>query len=153
MIRYIINIIITLIIIHLHYYYYYCHHCDLLRNQAGRAQSLGGGLRSYRGDAVLLEVGRHGRVAAQSLQLLPAHAAAAARSLGAGATGAAAHRQAFGLISGRNEVRVVALQDAADVAQQVVEELRNAFITWKQRNAQETTRRCSFYQKTAKTRK
>lgn len=81
---------------------------------------------------MLLEVGRHGRVAAQSLQLLPPHAAAAAgRGLRGGA---AAHCQDFGLLAAAGgEVRVLVVQDAADVAQQVVEEGRDALVTWRHR--------------------
>lgn len=108
-------------------------------------QSLGGGLGSYRGDTVLLEVRGHGRVAAQSLAgaLQPAvalydpgaaaglfsqHAAAGGgRRGGAGYRGA--HRQALGLLAGRGEVRAVALKHAGDVVQEVSEELRDTLIT------------------------
>ena len=86
---------------------------------------------------MLLEVGGHGRVAAQSLQLFPPHAAAAARGWRGGAGHCGAHRQAFGLLSGRCKVRVVALEHAAYVVQQVVEKLWHAFITWRQ-TAEET---------------
>lgn len=138
MIRYIIiNIIITMIII-----YYYWHHCHPLFVQGsngevrcteggvGGDQSLGGSLGGYRGDTVLLEVGWHGRVAAQSLQLFSQHAAAArGRRGGVGYRGA--HRQAFGLLAGGSKVGAAALKHAADVVQEVVEELRDAFITCK----------------------
>lgn len=94
---------------------------------------------------MLLEVGGHGRVAAQSLTraLQPAvalydpgaaaglfsqHAAAAGgRRGGVGYRGA--HRQAFGLLAGGGEVWVVALKHAGDVVQEVIEKLRDALIT------------------------
>lgn len=148
MIRYIIiiNIIIIMIIIH-----YYCHHCHpfffLFRsNGAGSGdQSLGGSLGSYRGDTVLLEVGGHGRVAAQSLTgalqpsvaLYDPGAAAGLFSQHAAAAGGrrgcvryrGAHRQTFGLFAGGREVWVVALKHAGDVVQEVIEKLWDALIT------------------------
>lgn len=108
------------------------------------AQSLGGSLGSYRGDTVLLEVGGHGRVAAQSLAralqaaiaLYDPGAAAGVFTQHAAAAGGwrdgvvgyrAAHRQDLGLL------RVVALENAADVVQEVVEKLRDTLVTWKDR--------------------
>lgn len=108
-------------------------------------QSLGGSLGSYRGDTVLLEVGGHGRVAAQSLTgaLQPTVAlydpgataglfsqhAAAARSRRGGVRYRGAHWKAFGLLAGRGEVWVVALKHGGDVVQKVIEKLWDALIT------------------------
>lgn len=128
--------------------YYYYHHCHPLFVQGSNrevrgwerkkikekkeSQSLGGSLGSYRGDTVLLEVGWHSRVAAQSLQLFSQHAAAARGWRGSvGYRGA--HREAFGLFAGRRKVRVVALKHAADVVQEVVEKLGDALVTWKEK--------------------
>lgn len=108
-------------------------------------QSLGGSLGSYRGDTVLLEVGGHGRVAAQSLTgalqpsvalydpgasagLFSQHAAAAGGRWG-GIRYRGAHWQAFGLLAGGSEIWVVALKHAGDVVQEVVEKLWDALIT------------------------
>lgn len=94
---------------------------------------------------MLLEVRGHGRVAAQSLtwalqpsvalydpgaaaRLFPQHAAAAGGRRG-GVRYRGAHRQAFGLLAGGGEVRVVALEHAGDVVQEVIEKLRDALIT------------------------
>lgn len=147
MIRYIIiiNIIIIMIIIH-----YYCHHSFPFFVQGSNGvgagdQSLGGSLGSYRRDTVLLEVGGHGRVAAQSLPrslqpsvalydpgaatgLFSQHAAAAGGRRG-GVRYRGAYRQAFGLLAGGGEVWVVALENAGDVVQEVIEKLRDALIT------------------------
>lgn len=94
---------------------------------------------------MLLEVGGHGRVAAQSLTgalqpsvalydpgasagLLSQHAATAGgRWGGVGYRGA--HWQAFGLLAGRSEIRVVGLKHAGDVVKEVVEKLWDALIT------------------------
>lgn len=108
-------------------------------------QSLGGSLGSYCGDTVLLEVGGHGRVAAQSLTLalqpsvalydpgtatgLFSQHAAAARGRWGGVGYRGGHRQAFGLLAGGGKVRVAALEHAGDVVQKVTEELRDALIT------------------------
>jgi len=129
---------------------YYCHHCHPFyvqgSNRVGAGnQSLGGSLGSYCGDTVLLEVGGHGGVAAQSLTgalqpsvalydpgaaagLFSQHAAAAGGWLG-GVRYRGAHRQAFGLLAGRGEVWVVALEHTGDVVQEVIEKLRDALIT------------------------
>lgn len=84
---------------------------------------------------MLLKVWRHGRVAAQSLQLFPPHAAAAARRRRGGARHRGARRQLFGLFAGRSKVGVAVLQLAAYVVQQVVEKLGDALVTWKCRRA------------------
>lgn len=77
---------------------------------------------------MLLEVGRHGRVAPQSLQLFSQHAAAARGRRGCiGYRGA--HWQAFGLLTGWSKVRTVALEHRADVVQEVIEELWDTLIT------------------------
>lgn len=111
----------------------------------GGGQSLGGSLGSYRGDTVLLEVGGHGRVAAQSLTralqasftlydpgapggLFAQHAAAAGGWRG-GTGYRGAHRQGLGLLAARGEVWAVALKHAGDVVQEVGEKLRDALIT------------------------
>lgn len=96
---------------------------------------------------MLLEVGGHGRVAAKSLTralqpsvtlydpgaaagIFTQHAAAArGRRGGTGYCGA--HRQAFGLLTSGGDVRALALKHAADVVQEVVEELRNTLVTCK----------------------
>lgn len=93
---------------------------------------------------MLLEVGGHGGVAAHSLTgalqpaitlhdpgaaagLLSQHAAAAgARRGGVGYRGA--HWQAFGLLAGGGEVRVMALKHAGDVVQEVIEKLWDPLI-------------------------
>lgn len=138
-----------MIIIH-----YYCHHCQPFFVQGANGegavdQSLGGSLGSDRGDTVLLEVGGHGRVAAQSLtralqpsvalydpgaaaSLFSQHVAAAGGRRGSDRY-RGAHRQAFGLLSGGGEVWVVALEHAGDMVQEVVKELWDALITWKYR--------------------
>ena len=98
---------------------------------------------------MLLEVGGHGRVAAQSLTwalqasvalydpraatgIFPQHAAAA----GGRWDSVGAHRQAFGRLAGRGEVRVLALKHTADVIQEVAEELWNPLITWEHKLTQ-----------------
>lgn len=82
---------------------------------------------------MLLKVWRHGRVAAQSLQLFAPHAAAAARRRRGGARYRGARRQLFGLFAGGSKVGVAALELAAYVVQQVVEKLRDALVTWTHR--------------------
>lgn len=145
MIRYIIIVIIIIMII-INYYRHHCHPFYVQGSNGVGAgpQSLGGSLGRYCGDAVLLEVGGHGGVAAQSLAgalqpavalhdpgaaagLFPQHAAAAGGRRGGGGY-RAAHRQDFGLLAGGGEVRVVALEHAGDVVQEVIEKLRDAFI-------------------------
>lgn len=101
-------------------------------------ESLRRGLGGDGGDTVLLEVGRHGGVATQSLAgafqrpvalhdpgaaagLLGQHAAAAA------AAGGGSGRRGHG--HGRGEVRAVALQHGSDVVEQVAEELRHTLVT------------------------
>lgn len=113
-------------------------------------QSLRGSLGSYRRDTVLLEVGGHGRVAAQSLTralqpsvalydpgaaagLFPQHAAAAWSRRG-GVRYRGAHWQTFRLLAGGGEVWVVALEHAGDVVQEVIEKLRDTLITCKHGN-------------------
>lgn len=141
--------------------YYYCHHCRPFfkfffvqgSNGVGAGdQSLGGSLGSYCWDTVLLEVGGHGRVAAKSLTralqppvtlynpgaaagIFTQHVAAAwCRWGGTGYHGA--HRQAFGLLTGGGDVRAVVLQHAADVVQEVIEELWDTLITCKHKHIQ-----------------
>lgn len=115
------------------------------RNKGRGAQSLGGSLGSYCGHTVLLEVGGHGRVAAQSLTLalqaavtlhdpgaaagLFSQHATAARGRWGGVRYRGAYRQHFGLLAGGGELWVVALEDTGDVVQEVVEELRDALIS------------------------
>lgn len=94
---------------------------------------------------MLLEVGGHGRVAAQSLTwalqpsvslnypgaaagLFSQHAAAAGGWRG-GVGYRGAHRQAFGLLAGGGKIWVVALEHAGDVVQEVIKKLWDAFIT------------------------
>lgn len=124
---------------------YYCH-CYFVQGpgKQGR-QLLGGRLSSYRGDTVLLEVGGHGRVAAQSLAwalepTVPLHYpgatgfftqhAAAARSWGGCAGDRGAYWQTYGPLDARSRIST-ALEHAAYVGQQVIEELWDALITWK----------------------
>lgn len=81
-------------------------------------QSLGGSLGGDGGDTVLLEVGGHGSVAAQSLTgaLQPPVALYDPGPAWRGGNGyRGAHRQAFLLLSSRGEVWVVALEHAGDV--------------------------------------
>lgn len=106
---------------------------------------------------MLLEVGGHGRVAAQSLTralqasvalhdpgaaagVFAQHAAAAGRRRDSAVGYRGAHRQNFGLLAPRGEVGVVALKHAADVVQEVVEELGDALVTWKYRHEKQTVR-------------
>lgn len=108
-------------------------------------RSLGGSLSSNGRDTVLLEVGGHGRVAAQSLSralqasiavydpgaaagLFSQHAAAAGGWRGS-VRYHGAHRQRFELVSSRCEVLVVALEHIGDVVQEVAEELWDTLVT------------------------
>lgn len=104
----------------------------------GSGQSLGRGLGGDGGDTVLLEVGRHGGVAAQSLagalqRPVALHdPGAAAGLLGQHITTTAAAGRGSGRRRhghGGGEVRAVALQHGRDVVEQVAEELRDALIT------------------------
>lgn len=127
-----------MIIIH-----YYCHHSQpcffFCSNEGvGSGQSLGRGLGGDGGDTVLLEVGRHGGVAAQSLagalqRPVALHdPGAAAGLLGQHITTTAAAGRGSGRRRhghGGGEVRAVALQHGRDVVEQVAEELRDALIT------------------------
>lgn len=106
---------------------------------------------------MLLEVGGHGRVASQSLTralqasvtlhdpgaaagVFAQHAAAAGRRRDSAVGYRGAHRQNFGLLAPGGEVGVVALKHAADVVQEVVEELGDALVTWKYRHEKQTVR-------------
>lgn len=104
----------------------------------GWSQSLGRGLGGDGGDTVLLEVGGHGGVAAQSLagalqRPVALHdPGAAAGLLGQHITTTAAAGRGSGRRRhghGGGEVRAVALQHGRDVVEQVAEELRDALIT------------------------
>lgn len=96
---------------------------------------------------MLLEVGGHGRVAAQSLTwalqagvalhdpgaaagIFTQHAAAAGGCRDDGVGYGGVHWQDFRLITGGGEVRVLALEHTANVVQEVIEELWNALVTW-----------------------